>query len=148
MTVQGTTISDNTAVDPTSSAVGGGILNEGGTLLLNHCTITGNSASGGAGGPGNKGANTVPSPPAVAQPGHAGYNGYPAAGGGIFNAGTLTIQKSVISGNQANGGAGGTGGAGGNGLSGAAPSYESGATGGAGGTAALRSAAAFTMAGI
>jgi hypothetical protein len=71
-------------------ADGGGIAIIGGAVMIQNSTISGNSAVGGVGGPG-------------------GYNGGSAAGGGIFNQGTLTLLNSHITGNTATGGAGTSG---------------------------------------
>jgi len=73
---------------PGSSAQGGGIDIQGGTVYLTGCGVTKNTASGGAGGiRGNQGGD--------------------AQGGGIMNAGDLSISKSHITGNTVTGGAGG-----------------------------------------
>jgi len=84
-----------------ANAEGGGIAILSGTVDILGSTITGNFALGGAG----------------AAAGSASYNGGNAFGGGIFNAGQLTIESlaipgaaqksSKISGNSAVGGAGG-----------------------------------------
>ena len=74
---------------------GGGIYNEG-TMTVNQCTLSGNSASDG-GGIYNNGTLTVN------QCTLSGNSG--GFGGGILNDGTLTVNQSTLSGN--NGGDGG-----------------------------------------
>jgi len=89
-------ISGNRAAGPKGSASagyageGGGIANLGGTLAVATSAITHNSATGGAGDVG-------------------GYAGGNAAGGGIFNADTISLTSSTVSGNIVTGGNGGAG---------------------------------------
>jgi hypothetical protein len=66
------------------------------------CTLSGNSATGGAGG--------------------AGQNGGDGLGGGLYNDGTstLTVTQSTVTGNSATGGAAGSGGSAGQGIGGGA----------------------------
>jgi hypothetical protein len=64
----------------TTDALGGGILNQGGTVTLQSVVVTGNKALG-----------------------TAGHNG---EGGGIFSVGSLTLRNTVVVDNQAIGGAG------------------------------------------
>ena len=89
-----------------ATAQGGAILNEG-TLTVNRCTFSGNTAIGGRGGdaPGGVGGNV------------RGGNGGDAQGAAVFNDmnATLTINNSTFSGNAASAGAGGNGQFGGNG---------------------------------
>ncbi len=75
------------------AGLGAGIFNDGGTILINNSTITGNMAQGGTGGAGfyNATAGTVGS----------------GLGGGLFNRnGTVTITNATIAGNTANDGGG------------------------------------------
>jgi hypothetical protein len=84
---------------PGSTCRGGAIHNSG-TVMLDLCSLAGNSATGGARAsfpPGN---------------GHAGAPGGEGSGGAIFNEGTMTTDRSTLSGNSATGGSGGPGGAG------------------------------------
>jgi hypothetical protein len=81
------------AAPGSTAAEGGGILNQGGSVTLEHVLVMGNAAQGGSahfgivGGP----------PPGLAQN---------AEGGGIFSTGSLTISKgSAVMNNQAVGGA-------------------------------------------
>jgi hypothetical protein len=71
---------------------GGGILNNGGTLTVSACTITGNTGGGidNAGGTLTANNSTI-----------AGNTG--SSGGGIINAATLTLINSTIAGNTATG---------------------------------------------
>ena len=83
----------------------GGILNDGGTLTVSGCTISGNSAYvpgsffGSGGGIFNNGTLTLTG---SAVTGNTAY-----AGGGIENEGTLTVRGSILSGNTAQLGGGG-----------------------------------------
>jgi hypothetical protein len=79
-------------------ALGGGIANGLGTLVVRRTTLIGNEAIGGAGG--------------------AGANGGIALGGGLYNLGDATLTKSTITRNKARGGAAGSGGLAGLGIGG------------------------------
>ncbi len=85
---------------------GGGIYNDGGTLTVQNCTITGNAASGGGGGGVANRAGTL-----TVQ--NCTINGNSARdGGGIYSSrdlvlATLTVQNSTISGNSVISGIGG-----------------------------------------
>ncbi len=107
-----------------SSAAGGGILNNG-TLTVANCTFTGNSAKGGdGGGIDNNGNLTVLNSTfsnnnafgnggAIANSGTLSIqnstlaSNAAASGGGIANSGTLTVQNSTLSSNSATSGGGG-----------------------------------------
>ena len=119
---------------------GGGIYNAG-VLTVRKSTITNNTAVGGAGGTGGSGGAGMDGPDGPdgvdgscgwlgcdgSSPGFFGQMGFPGGhggtggaggsgvGGGIFNAGTLAVINSTISGNSASGGNGGQGGSGGQG---------------------------------
>jgi hypothetical protein len=101
----GVIVQNNTAQGQTSqSALGGGIYSAG-SLALDSCTIQNNQAIGG------KGANygTVKS-----HFGHSHYvtNGGAGFGGGLYVAGgTVSLQSSTVTGNNAQGGTKGGGGA-------------------------------------
>ena len=89
---------------------GGGIFNDG-SLTLTDVAVTGNHA--GDGGPGGAGGCSCAGGGTTGGSGGNGGSGNAGGtGGGIFNnAGTLTLDRSTISGNSAgNGGAGGAGG--------------------------------------
>jgi hypothetical protein len=101
------------------SSPGGGLYNSGATRLV-RVIVTGNTAPSGAGITNPRGAslqlnsatvsNNIVAQPADSQPG--------GAGGGIVNAGTLTLDGSTVTGNYAGEGGFGlndTGGRGGNG---------------------------------
>jgi CSLREA domain-containing protein len=76
---------------------GGGILNEG-TLTLQGCTVSGNSANSTGGGI----SNTSPAATLNVQGTTVRDNGAGLEGGGIYNHfGTVTVQNSTVSGNIA-----------------------------------------------
>ena len=79
----GTLTVNNCTLSNNSAHYGGGILNTGGTLTVSNCTLSGNSA--------------VYSPPI----------GPLGAGGGIWSAGSLTVSASTLSGNPASRAGGG-----------------------------------------
>src|SRR5262249_40007793 len=88
------------------AALGGGLYDDGATVILSHSTLSHNQAIGSSGlngsdgGPGMDGGN--------------GGNGSLGAGGGIYVAGgTVDFDHSTLSDNQAIGGSGGSGGNGG-----------------------------------
>ncbi|HYA25562.1 MAG TPA: choice-of-anchor Q domain-containing protein, partial [Terriglobales bacterium] len=82
------------------ATLGGGIINIG-TLTLNNCTITANSAQYGGGGIDNYGMLTINHSAITAS------NLYQySSGGAIMNWSALTINKSTISGNSAASGGG------------------------------------------
>lgn len=95
LTLVNSTVTDNTAGP---GANGGGIFNsDTGNLAIIDSTISNNAAGDGVDNP-------------------DGVGGVPGSGGGIFNAGTVTILRSLVSGNNAGaGGAGMFGAPGGNG---------------------------------
>ena len=84
LTLNGVNVSGNVAGDPTNGGgTGPGIWNYiDATLILNNCTVSGNSAIG-----------------------NLSYN--PSRGGGIANYGTLTLKNATVSGNSASQGFGG-----------------------------------------
>jgi hypothetical protein len=83
---------------------GGGLYVAGGTVSIDNSTFSANGARGGDGG---RGDTCTDGPPGNYS---AGGNGGPAAGGGIrVAAGTLEVQHSTLSGNNATGGLGGAG---------------------------------------
>jgi hypothetical protein len=94
------------AAPGTTFALGGGILNQGGSVTLDHAVVKGNAAQRG--------------------------NGEPAEGGGIYSAGSLAVANhSAVMNNQATGGTGFNG-FGANGADGSSPGAN-GTDGGAGG---------------
>jgi CSLREA domain-containing protein len=80
-----------------STAEGGGLYNNGGTVSIVDCTFSGNRAVGGRGG--NRGGGT-------------GVPGGDGMGGALFNRGTVFLINSTFSDNRAIGGGGGNGGGG------------------------------------
>ncbi len=120
-----------------SDGEGGGIFNaSGASLTIEGSSISQNVAQGGAGGVGGPGGFgqggagfSNPTPGGVAGRGGQGIGGNggiggqgaDGLGGGLFNAGTLTLKgaASSISANDALGGSGGNGGRAGNALGGA-----------------------------
>jgi hypothetical protein len=94
VTIANLTIADGSTTDPPTgydySSRGGGVYMAGGTVTLDHVTVSGNSAVGGYGGDYNGGVGGL------------------AAGGGLYVAGgTLTLEQCTVSGNSAIGGQGG-----------------------------------------
>lgn len=88
---------------------GGGIFNEpGASLTIRQSTISKNlTGNGGRGGDGGQGLNAIGHFP---NGGDGGAGGSSGDGGGIYNAGSLTIEGSTVSGNfTGRGGEGGTG---------------------------------------
>jgi hypothetical protein len=81
--------------------VGGGIFN-GGRLTVDNCTIAGNSQDNQLGG-GMFNAGTLVVRNSRIQGNHAGRPGGPGQGGGIHNsvAGDLTLEDSLVLGNSA-----------------------------------------------
>jgi len=113
---------------PGASGLGGAIYNLGNVALVN-CTLTNNTATGGAGGAGGNGGNgtgtfVVPGNGGDGAPGGVGF------GGAVYNLGNLTLINCSFSGNQVTGGVGGAGGTAGAGTSAGIPG-----NGGAGGAA-------------
>ena len=85
---------------PTNGAIGrGGAIFNSGSLTLNACVLSGNTAQGGSGGPGAGDTNQTGGTGAVGQ------------GGAIYSSGpALSITRCTFSGNTAQGGSGGSGG--------------------------------------
>ena len=101
----------------TTTAEGGGLLDDGGTVTLINVTLQDNTAQGGsgvAGAAGVAGANGAAGEPGGAgASGGAGGNGFSAQGGGLFaNGGTVILMSDTFASNHAYGGAGGAGGEG------------------------------------
>ena len=95
LTLNGSTVSDNSAIGNLSYAPsrGAGIANDG-TATLNNSTVSGNSASQGfGGGISNSGALTL-NDSTVSANSSQGTNG-----GGVDNRGTLTVRNTIIAGN-------------------------------------------------
>ncbi|MBI5383703.1 MAG: LamG domain-containing protein [Verrucomicrobia bacterium] len=115
---------------------GGGLWN-GGTVHLLRSRFVGNEAVGLAGVAGTNGLdgalNTYPLPGTSGTPGGPGSDGTGSFGGGVFNAGVLTILDSAFLSNRVVGGSGGPGGTGGG--SGYGRPTVSGGAGGHGGAA-------------
>jgi hypothetical protein len=142
-----------------SAGDGGGIYNVG-NAVIEASTISGNfTGRGGNGGSGGQGAGfSTPFAPGEGGDGGDGGNSgkqyrkdqgtyweYERGGGGIFNAGPLTISSSTISGNEtgAGGNAGSSGSGGAKETGGFATSGRAGTGGGAGRGAGLLSAMPF-----
>lgn len=82
---------------------GGGILNSRGTVVLDHVTLSGNTADNGAGLSNDSGRVVVANTLVQGNTTRAGGGG----GGGLYNDGSLTIQVSIIRNNVANTNGGG-----------------------------------------
>jgi hypothetical protein len=101
MTLNDSTVSGNTA----DTGRGGGISNSRGTMTLNDSAVSGNTAKTRGGGISNEGGTVTLNRTTVSE-NKAGGEGFGGKGGGIFNAGTLTGKKDVITANTAPEGAG------------------------------------------
>jgi hypothetical protein len=97
----------------TTSASAGGIVNHGGTLILDHSKVGDNTAAVGGGGiasgtGGQRGPGSSILVVRFSEVNGNAANGGPMAGaGGISNGGTATITGSEVEGNTAAGAAGG-----------------------------------------
>jgi Bacterial Ig-like domain (group 3) len=115
---------------------GGGIANESGALLeVRDSTISENrTGDGGQGGVGAHGMNGIGN---IAAGGQGGIGGHSGDGAGIYNAGTLTITETTVSGNATGrNGAGGAGGQGADALKEVSPAGKGG-SGGRGGNSGV-----------
>ncbi len=105
------------------SAVGGGLLNYGGTTLATNCTVSGNSTSStsnavsslnGGGGIANLGGTLTLTNCTVSNNAASTFSGFffDGGGGGINNTGTLSLTNCTVSGNSVTSGfyGGGSGG--------------------------------------
>jgi hypothetical protein len=92
VTIQGLTISNGLAP---GFGCGGGILDEGSSLSLINCTVSGNSTDGTGGGMCADANATLTIDSSTLSGNYAGDYG-----GGIANGGTLTINNSTLSGNR------------------------------------------------
>lgn len=90
------------ATVPTNDT-GGGILNSRGTVLLNHVTLSGNTADSGAGLSNDSGRVDVANTLVQSNTTRTGGGG----GGGFYNDGSLTIEFSILRANRANTAGGG-----------------------------------------
>lgn len=92
VTIQGLTISNGLAPE---FGCGGGILDEGSSLSLINCTVSGNSTDGTGGGICTDANATLTIDSSTLSGNYAGDYG-----GGIANSGTLIINNSTLSGNR------------------------------------------------
>lgn len=111
---------------------GGGAIHNSGTLILNRCTLAGNSVIGDAGGAGG-------------YPGGGGGPGGNGFGGAIYNQGGLTLNQCTLANNSAMGGSGGTGGLGADNWPYQGGRGGTGGTGGTGGGAAVYNSGTLTI---
>ncbi|MEO0561525.1 MAG: LysM domain-containing protein, partial [Chloroflexota bacterium] len=95
VTITGSTIQNNTA----TGGVGGGVRNENGTLTLDNVQVTNNTASLGGGGVYND-TTLIVNNTTVFQ-GNQATDGVGGNGGGISNAGTMTISNAQFIANNA-----------------------------------------------
>ena len=128
-TVDGLTIQNGQGTGgPQAGVVGGGLVNNFGTVALSHAVVRHNTVSGGAmingGGIANHGSLTISnsaisenSVSGITQPGVANAT---VTGGGIGNGGPLTLSRTTINSNSVTGGVGVLGAIGG-GVSNRAP---------------------------
>ena len=108
VTINDCAITNNTR-DASDVLGGGGICNDGGALYMNRCTVSGNTASAQGGGiythktfGGDSGLVEL-TDCMISENSVTDSDGQ---GGGIWNSGTLTINRCCISGNQADKGSG------------------------------------------
>jgi hypothetical protein len=93
------TITHGNVTDTSLSDVGGGILNNGGTLTVSSSTFSANTARFDGGGVANEsGTATVSNSTLSANSASYGF------GGGIYNSGILTVTNSTLSANTGGGG--------------------------------------------
>ena len=82
----------------------GAIYNNGDSILVNHCVISGNTSNGSGGGINNAGSMVLENSSIIGNQStfydsqYGNFDG--GVGGGIFNSGTMTILSSTISGNS------------------------------------------------
>jgi len=119
---------DGTSGTAGTSGLGGAIYNAG-NLILQHCLLATNSASGGDGGSGGNGGNGGGTLGKGGNGGDGGSGGA-ANGGAIYNVGTLVVSDTTIVGNSLTAGKAGAGGTNGTGFT---AGYAG--SGGAGGAA-------------
>jgi hypothetical protein len=142
LTVGNCRIIGNVATGYGVETVGGGVYNIG-ELLITNSLIGSNMVVGVPGPPGAQGTPAIDMfdqygrcrtviPP---TPGGPGMDGGPASGGGLFNAGTATVFRTILAANVARGGTGGDGGNGGS-PAGCTGGFSPGGVAGAGGSAA------------
>jgi hypothetical protein len=108
LTINGCTLSGNTAIGNSShffGGGGGGAVANFGTLTVSGCTLSNNSSQGGGGGIYNALGGTLTVSGCTLSGNSA--DGSPSdVGGGICNFGTLTVSNSTLSGNSASYGGG------------------------------------------
>ena len=109
LTLNNSEVSSNTV--PPSGMGGGGILNIAGTLDINNSTIDHNSGSGGGGIASGNGNGGGPGSPVTISNSvisdNSATGGEEKGGAGISNGGTLQMNNTQLSGNDADGGFGG-----------------------------------------
>jgi hypothetical protein len=106
----GCTVTGNAAPDiglDGGEAAGGGLFNDGGTVTLNDCTFSKNTAGKYGGGMYNSGG-TVTIASSTFSTNHASFGGGDYYGGGLYNdSGTVTLTASTFNDNTAGGHGGG-----------------------------------------
>ncbi len=106
LTIEGGLATDNGGLNVPNTALGGGLLIDGGNVALSHVAVLDNAASGAAGAAGVRGAAATSAHPTGGRGGNGGDGGN-ARGGGIYLAtGNLSLTAVVLEGNFALGGAG------------------------------------------
>jgi hypothetical protein len=101
LTLEGLTLRGGLASSGPQLEPGGGLLNDGGVVVLARTTLTGNAAGGG-GGLANRGGTVLLTQTLVAR--NEALS--PTGGGGLLNAGTLILSETTLANNRAESGGG------------------------------------------
>jgi predicted outer membrane repeat protein len=137
LSIEGGYANNNGGLNLPGTAVGGGLLIDGGNVTMSSVSVKSNLAAGASGTFGSPGGG-------LGGAGNTGGDGGKAQGGGFYLAGgSLTLNSDTFSDNRAQGGTGGVGGVGGPGYTftpqGFATGTKTGGSGGAGGQGGVAS---------